>query len=157
MKFEKGDQYIKNIKRFGDKPSKKLIERCKLNYESLKQKLNLVESSDVSTGGWTALKKNSIEKQGVYFSSHEEQKVPFEDHSRMHKDTNGKRYLIFHPYNVEEDQINNWCQLRGLKASIYNESLSWYNPDRTFTVVVQIEDEDKYNAYIKDIIQAKRR
>lgn len=68
---------------------------------------------------------------------------PFLDHGRLFKSRGGKVWLVYHPYEPEENvrpAVLAWAEKHGFKAEVHGASQSWYYPGRTCMVTVWKEE-----------------
>lgn len=69
-------------------------------------------------------------------------RAPYQDHIRGYKDIEGRKIVIFQPYGLDADKIDEiklWCKKMGLNVIISQPERSWHYCNHTW--LVQIEKE----------------
>lgn len=139
MGFETVEQKLDLTGRFKYEPE--LEERSIKNYRYWIDKLNIM--SNHTAPCWTKLLRHGARITFAEFA-------PDQDHVQLYRSKDLKRYLVYQPYSLDEEKIQAWAEVRGIKASIYTPDWSWHYPDSTWLVIMEVEDAEKYKRYIKE-------
>lgn len=78
------------------------------------------------------------------------------DHPQLFKTYGGKHVLVLQPYDICEIakyELEEFCSSRFIHVTYYSKSSSWYYPNRTEVIILEIADELKFEELVKNYMK----
>lgn len=78
---------------------------------------------------------------------------PFNDHDRIFKGEYGSLYYVFHPYSIDLDILEEWCNERDIIYCFCKPDKSFYYPEQSYMVILMSDLTWEFATYSGSIMK----